>query len=532
MGKKTLGVMLDCSRNAVMKPEKVMEFADLIAGMGYNMMMLYTEDTYEIEGEPYFGYMRGRYSQQELKQIDAHCQSIGVELVPCIQVLAHLNQLKKWEDYVDLFDYDDILMVGDERVYRLIDKMFATLEKCFTTRRAHVGMDEAFMVGYGKYLRKYGYRKQIDIMLEHLNRVRQIAADHGFTIMMWTDMFMRLLTAGKYSEDNMQVPQEVIDMVPEDVELVYWDYDSKEKSHYDDMMAAHRQFHNPLTFAGGIWTFTGYFPSLQYSIDATRAAMRSAQEHGIESVFLTMWGDFGKDCSFFATLPALFAAAQMYNGNYDMADIAQKFQAYTGYEFDEFMKLDLPNIIADEESHRNNPHKYLLYNDPFIGLVDYTVPERLAKRYEKALEIAPKPSGRKYDYIFDLEQKMLKMLILKCDLGIRLRQAYAAKDRQTLQAIYDNDFPTLDRDIRAVHKAFRELWLLENKAFGLEVQEAQFGGLLLRMQSCGERLGDYLAGKTDGIEELETPQIPMWRGYEGKAVTFNRYRSIVTTNVF
>lgn len=532
MEKKTLGVMLDCSRNAVMKPEKVMEFADLVAGMGYNTLMLYTEDTYEIEGEPYFGYMRGRYSLEELKRINAHCQSIGVELVPCIQVLAHISQIKKWEDYVDLFDCEDVLMVGDERVYQLIDKMFGTLEQCFTTRRAHVGMDEAFMVGCGKYLRKNGHREQIDILLEHLNRVRDIAAKHGFTIMMWSDMFMRLLNNGEYYEDGMYIPTHIADMVPEDVELVYWDYSSKEKAHYDRMMEVHGQFHNPITFAGGVWTFTGYIPSLQYSIDATCAAMRSAQEHGVESVFLTMWGDFGKDCSFFAALPALFAAAQMYQGNYDMAGIAGKFRDYTGYEFDEFMLLELPNMIADEESHCNNPHKYLLYNDPFIGLVDYTVPEGLAKRYEKALEIAPKPNGRKYDYLFDLEQKLLKVLVRKCDLGIRMRQAYTAKDRAALQLIHDEDFPALDRDVRAVHQAFRAMWLMENKAFGLEVQEAQFGGLLLRMQSCGERLGDYLDGKTDAIEELETPQIPMWRGYEGKAVTFNRYRSIVTTNVF
>lgn len=532
MGKKTLGVMLDCSRNAVMKPEKVKEFADIIAGMGYNMLMLYTEDTYEIEGEPYFGYMRGRYSLQELKQIDEYCQSIGVELVPCIQVLAHLSKLKGWEDYHDLFDCDDILMIGDERVYRLIDKMFDTLERCFTTRRAHVGMDEAFLVGCGKYLRKNGYRDRMEILLEHLNRVREIAAKHGFTIMMWSDMFMRLLNDGQYYKDGMEIPAHITDVVPEDVELVYWDYSSKEKSHYDNMMAVHRQFRNPVTFAGGIWTFTGYVPSLQYSIDATCAAMRSAQEHGVDSVFLTMWGDFGKDCSFFAALPALFAAAQMYQGNYDMADIAQKFQAHTGYEFDEFMLLELPNIIADEESHRNNPHKYLMYNDPFLGLLDFTVPEGLAKRYEKALEIAPKPNGRKYDYIFDLEQKILKVLVRKCDLGIRLRQAYTAKDRNALQDIHDNDFPTLDRDIRAVHKAFRDMWLLENKAFGLEVQEAQFGGTLLRMQSCAERLGDYLDGKVDFIEELETPQLPLWRGFEGKAVTCNLYRRIITQNVF
>ena len=66
MSELTLGIMLDCSRNAVMKPEKVKEFAKIIADMGYNMLQLYTEDTYEIKDEPFFGHMRGRYSQEEI----------------------------------------------------------------------------------------------------------------------------------------------------------------------------------------------------------------------------------------------------------------------------------------------------------------------------------------------------------------------------------------------------------------------------------------------------------------------------------
>ena len=31
---KTLGIMVDCSRNAVMKPEKVKELAKIISDMG------------------------------------------------------------------------------------------------------------------------------------------------------------------------------------------------------------------------------------------------------------------------------------------------------------------------------------------------------------------------------------------------------------------------------------------------------------------------------------------------------------------
>lgn len=35
------------------------------------------EATYEIRGEPYFGHLRGRYSKDELKQINAHAKRIG-----------------------------------------------------------------------------------------------------------------------------------------------------------------------------------------------------------------------------------------------------------------------------------------------------------------------------------------------------------------------------------------------------------------------------------------------------------------------
>ena len=90
---KNLGVMVDCSRNACYKTETVEKFIDCIARMGYNVLMLYTEDTYTLEGEPYFGYMRGRYGKEEWKQLDAYARLRGVELIPCIQTLAHLGAL-------------------------------------------------------------------------------------------------------------------------------------------------------------------------------------------------------------------------------------------------------------------------------------------------------------------------------------------------------------------------------------------------------------------------------------------------------
>ena len=43
--------------------------------------MLYTEDTYEVDNEPYFGYMRGRYSADELRELDDYAYSIVDDIV-------------------------------------------------------------------------------------------------------------------------------------------------------------------------------------------------------------------------------------------------------------------------------------------------------------------------------------------------------------------------------------------------------------------------------------------------------------------
>ena len=54
---KTNGTMVDMSRNAVMNLKTLKNYIRIIAKMGYNCIFLYTEDTYEVEGEPYFGYL-------------------------------------------------------------------------------------------------------------------------------------------------------------------------------------------------------------------------------------------------------------------------------------------------------------------------------------------------------------------------------------------------------------------------------------------------------------------------------------------
>lgn len=220
METKTFGVMLDMSRNGVMKVEKVKEFVDYISKMGYNMLQLYTEDTFEVDNEPYFGYMRGGYSKSDLKEIDAYCIEKGIELVPCIQVLAHLNCIFKWDEYnVHCHDTGDILLVGAERTYKLIENIFKTIDECFSSRKVNICMDEAHGVGLGGYLSKHGYQNRFKILRKHLDKIVEISSKYNFKLMMWSDMFFRLLNNGNYY-GNEPITDEVINSVPEQIDLI------------------------------------------------------------------------------------------------------------------------------------------------------------------------------------------------------------------------------------------------------------------------------------------------------------------------
>ena len=175
---KKLGVMIDCSRNAVMTIPELKKFITVLGKMGYNQVQLYMEDTYEVEGYDKFGYLRGKYSKEELKELDDFAFGLGIELVPNIQTLAHMTAYARWCS--EIIDIDDIMLVGDDRVYAFVDAMMASLRECFRTENIHIGMDEAHNLGRGKYLDKNGLEDHAEIMKKHLDRVLALAEKYGF----------------------------------------------------------------------------------------------------------------------------------------------------------------------------------------------------------------------------------------------------------------------------------------------------------------------------------------------------------------
>lgn len=525
MEKKYFGVMVDCSRNAVLHIEGVKRLIDYLQKIGYNMLMLYTEDTYEVDGQPLFGYLRGRYSKKELKEIVAYGEAHDVELVPCIQTLAHLNQLFKWDAYKDVNDCDDILLVGEEKTYALIDNMICTLRECFHSELIHVGMDEAHNLGNGNYKKLHGVQDHFQILKNHLDRVTAIVEKYQFKPIIWSDMFFSLATkdAFYYIENPEIITPEIANIVPEGLSLTYWDYYADDKSRYDNMLSAHLHFNNPIWFAGGAWTWAGFTPHNRVSIDRTRKAMQSCRENNINNIFLTCWGDNGGESTVFSVLPTLFYAAEIYRGNEDDAAIQKKFEELFGIRFDDFMMLDLPAAPSAEFFKRcDSIDVSLLYADPFLGWMDPTIKKNLPdseETYEKyAAMLKPLENHETFGYQYRAASALCSLLAVKSTLGIRTREAYGSGDHKALEQVV-RKYKTAEERVEAFYDAYRVAWYHDKKGSGFEVQDIRLGGLIRRLANCRARLEAYLAGELIAIDELEEKQVdvsftywPRWSG--------------------
>lgn len=242
--------MLDCSRNAVPTAGALRTFLRRVNRMGCNAVMLYTEDTYEVPGRPYFGYLRGRMTQQELRELDAYAAALGIELIPCIQTLGHMARALRWPCMAGLRDTDDVLLTDSPETYALLEEMIAAASAPFASRRIHIGMDEAYGLGRGAHMDRFGPAPQGELMARHLARVGEVLRRLGLHGMMWSDMYFHAPGGGDAYTPGFVPDEAAVRAAPPDIDLVYWDYYAEDIAVPRHMLAQHRRFDAPTLVRG------------------------------------------------------------------------------------------------------------------------------------------------------------------------------------------------------------------------------------------------------------------------------------------
>ena len=523
---KECGLMLDCSRNGVMKVSSVKRYVNILASLGLNFLMLYTEDTYEIENRPRFGYLRGRYTKDELKEIVEYGEKMGVEIFPCIQTLGHMEQYLKWgksggPDYSgdklnQIRDTSSVLLCDEEETYRLIEDEIRTCSEVYKSRKIHIGMDEAHDLGLGRYLSKHGYQNRYDTMVRHLKIVVKICEKYGLEPIMWSDMFFRLGGTGGYYRYQFDFPKGLKESMP-DVQLVYWDYYHCMSKTYDNMFKKHYELSDNIAFAGSIVTCHGFLVSHDYSYINSVAAAESCIKNGIKSVTVTTWGDDGNETNAFLALSLLPVYSEYcYRGmECTKEDIERVSEFLTKINFQDaramgnlsFLKNN-PLLDYNREVYGNDllMGKRLFYSDVLYDMsVNKDTCDEIMEIYEacaqRMQELEAKGDKNQEDYHY--AYLLYKICSLKAELVKNFRRAYKEQDRTYLEKVLAEFLPQLKAWYEEFARCHKKQWYRDYKPFGFEVLSFRYGGVIARISDAMEILDKYLNQEVAQIDELE-----------------------------
>lgn len=527
-----VSTMIDTSRNGVPTVATINKMMDYLAVMGYGMAMLYTEDVIKLENYKYFGYMRGRYSVEELKAVDDYAYEYGIEVIPCLELYGHMGKYLFWPEAASIKDTGEVLLAREEKTFEFVDELVRTASSCFRSKRIHIGMDEAWDMGRGAFLTKHGYVPPFDIFNEYMERLIQITNKYGLTPMMWSDMYFRISAGNNdyYGKDTV-IPKEVADKIPEEVELVFWHYG--ERPYCDDyMLKKHNELGRKVIYAGGLWGWVGHFPEHNYSMDAISYSLGACRNNNVREAMITIWTNDNNECELFTNLFGLsFFAEKCFDNDISEDKLRSRFEATTGGDYDAFYTMSMYHNKFDGSKEFKSYHdrfagKPLFWQDIMEGLYDnYLFENPMSNHYANCAEKMKQYKGGRWDYLYDFAYKVFDYLTVKTLIAENLVPSYKKKNEEALEEIAGHWIPMLKEKAIAVHEAHKAMWMQSYKVTGWANMDVRYGGVEARCDTAKMLIERYVDHIDDTIEELEEVRLPK------RIYGFVQYSSISSPNI-
>ncbi|CAI5454859.1 unnamed protein product [Caenorhabditis angaria] len=200
-----------CSyRNAIVHfdlkgaPPKVAYFKQLlttIGDLGATGVLLEWEDMFPFKGDLARVVNGNAYTEENVIDILQHAQLLGLEVIPLVQSLAHMEWILKTEEYADLREderYPMVACIGDQRSLKVVldaVNQIISMHSKFSSKYIHIGADEAFQIGICDADKevlpiKYG-NDTLRMIFDHLSTVaNNVTREYpGTKVLMWFDEF-------------------------------------------------------------------------------------------------------------------------------------------------------------------------------------------------------------------------------------------------------------------------------------------------------------------------------------------------------
>ena len=475
----------------------------------YNTVLIEYENRIRLDSMP-GAAAADAFSHEEVRGIVRFAEENGIQVIPLLQSLGHLEyllQLPAYRKYSESqTDFSQFCPLNDE-AFELWKKAFDEMRSLHPgSEYFHIGGDETRQLGKCPLCAEFVKdHSREELFFKCISRVCQYAVDQGVRPVLWHDM---LAQAGRF---------DLVPKLPKETVLLYWEYSSREdcisrilfkgrtlvSRNWIGTVRSFRDFTEaPKAFVSFIEDETEKLPeafrkpailpllapmkktgltvwgasSLGYSsscgnllsdTDRLDSNMRMWRDSGIEGIVVTRWAssnslDSARGPASLRDFPLMMAAELMWNGTLNRDQLADRYSRSFGTDTEKL--ADLLDIMVYSE------------NEQFFNWAEHVAPEFAA--LEKWIDPQLQWLFRKYTAAMDAELLIRQIRSLMRNQSGQLVQS--AFGRQLSQRI-----PQVKQELR---ESFADEYPPESLEEWLkrlfELYDAMFAGLtMLQHQS-------------------------------------------------
>ena len=459
------GVMLDISRDKVPTTERLHALIERLASLKINQLQLYSEHTFAYRNHPEVHAAASPFDADEIRALDRFCRERHIELVPNQNCLGHMNRWLAHERYRPLAIEPDgfvdpygivrepmTIEPNDPRSLELIRELLAELLPLFTSRRVHVGLDEAWELP----------AERIDDFLAWTTTLRGLPELEGRDMLMWGDML-----AGR---------PDLLARLPAGVTVCEWGYDDWHP--FDERCAALAGAEVPFWVAPGTSSWMSILGRATNARNTCQRAAAAALAHGGAGYLNTDWGDLGHLQQPVISEPAFaYGAAVSWclesNADLDLAPALSThvFRDPTGGLADAVLSLgDAHRLVTPQFPNMSTLVMNLYYPQLPVGrgLTKGLTAEELPA-VERCLEGARAATTGSQPGL-DHAQRLRDEVTFSTDLvSLLLRDARARLEvGGFLESVPKRVRDDLGVELDTLTERYRSLWIANNRPGGLE----------------------------------------------------------------
>ena len=290
------GVMLDIARDRVPTIETLFALVDRLAGWKLNQLQLYTEHTFAYAGHEEVWRDADPYTPDDLRAIDAHCRSAGIELVANQNTLGHFERWLRHDRYRPLAITPDgfewvfgirrspmTLDPANTDAFALVTDLLGQLVPVVQSRRVHIGLDEPWELAPERHQE----------WADWLERLVALPVMAGREPLVWGDV--------------LAASPDLLRRIPEGVTVCEWGYEDDHP--FADRAAALAAAGIPFWMSPGTSSWLSISGRVENMLGNIHAAAVAGVDHGATGMLTTDWGDMGHHQQPVVSEPGLAAAA-------------------------------------------------------------------------------------------------------------------------------------------------------------------------------------------------------------------------------